>query len=85
MKKFRRLFNRADLTGEEVAMLRGILSQVEWAINCNNFVAIDDTLKATPDRVETNPLSLDGWLRGEVRAVHEVGWEMISINVFKQS
>lgn len=59
MKKFRRLFNRADLTGEEVAMLRGILSQVEWAINCNNFVAIDDTLKATPDRVETNPLSLD--------------------------
>ncbi len=49
MKKFRRLFNRANLTSEEVAMLRGILSQVEWALNCNNSVAIDDTLKLSPD------------------------------------
>jgi tRNA/rRNA methyltransferase len=33
MKKFRRLYNRANLTSEEVAMLRGILSQVEWALS----------------------------------------------------
>lgn len=32
MSKFRRLFNRADPTGTEVAMLRGILRQVTWAI-----------------------------------------------------
>lgn len=32
MQKFRRLFNRAMPTQEEVAMLRGILSQVKWAI-----------------------------------------------------
>ena len=33
MDKFRRLFNRANLTQEELAMLRGILSQMEWALN----------------------------------------------------
>ncbi len=32
MHKLRQLFNRAHLTPEEVAMLRGILRQVEWAI-----------------------------------------------------
>jgi len=32
MEKFRRLFNRAYLSSGEVAMLRGILSQVEWAL-----------------------------------------------------
>ena len=32
MEKFRRLFNRANLSAEEVGMLRGILSQVELAI-----------------------------------------------------
>lgn len=32
MEKFRRLFNRASLTRQEVAMLRGILSQLEWAL-----------------------------------------------------
>ncbi len=32
MEKFRRLFNRANLSPEEVAMLRGILSQIEWII-----------------------------------------------------
>ena len=31
MEKFRRLFNRASLSREEVAMLRGILRQIEWA------------------------------------------------------
>jgi tRNA/rRNA methyltransferase len=30
MEKFRRLFNRANLTQEEVAMLRGILGQMNW-------------------------------------------------------
>ncbi|MFP4007610.1 MAG: RNA methyltransferase [Spirulinaceae cyanobacterium] len=33
MKKFRSVFKRADLTPEEVAMLRGVLRQVDWAIN----------------------------------------------------
>jgi tRNA/rRNA methyltransferase len=30
LKKLRRIYNRADLTPEEVAMLRGILSQIDW-------------------------------------------------------
>lgn len=33
MAKFRLLFNRAQPSTTEVAMLQGILSQVEWAIN----------------------------------------------------
>jgi len=33
MEKFRQLYNRAYLQTHEVAMLRGILRQVEWAIN----------------------------------------------------
>ncbi len=32
MEKFRRLFNRSHLSETEVAMLRGILRQVEWAL-----------------------------------------------------
>jgi len=32
MEKFRRLFNRSQLSSEEVRMLRGILSQVIWAL-----------------------------------------------------
>jgi tRNA/rRNA methyltransferase len=32
MEKFRRLFNRASLSAAEVAMLRGILSQMEWML-----------------------------------------------------
>ena len=31
MEKFRRLYNRANLQSEEVAMLRGILRQIRWA------------------------------------------------------
>lgn len=38
MAKFRLLFNRSQLSTQEVAMLRGILSQVEWAI-CNSAAA----------------------------------------------
>ncbi|HIK12358.1 MAG TPA: RNA methyltransferase [Oscillatoriaceae cyanobacterium M33_DOE_052] len=33
MEKFRRLYNRAGLSADEVAMLRGILSQVRWALS----------------------------------------------------
>lgn len=36
MAKFRRLYNRTDLTREELAMLRGIIRQVKWAINQAN-------------------------------------------------
>jgi tRNA/rRNA methyltransferase len=32
MEKFRRLFNRAQLSTAELAMLRGIVSQMEWAL-----------------------------------------------------
>ncbi len=32
MEKFRQLYNRAQLRTQEVAMLRGILRQVEWAL-----------------------------------------------------
>ena len=31
MEKFRRLYNKANLQPEEVAMLRGILRQIRWA------------------------------------------------------
>ncbi len=37
MEKFRRLFNRAELSTTEVAMLRGILSQVEWALKSRGW------------------------------------------------
>jgi tRNA/rRNA methyltransferase len=33
MQKFRRLFNRAMPGEEEIALLRGVLSQVSWAVN----------------------------------------------------
>ncbi|MGC9526858.1 MAG: RNA methyltransferase [Limnospira sp.] len=49
MEKFRHLFNRAQLSASEVAMLRGILSQVEWALTNLPRDAVDDTLKASPD------------------------------------
>ncbi|WP_107669469.1 RNA methyltransferase [Cyanothece sp. BG0011] len=35
LEKFRRLYNKANLTTEEVALLRGILRQVDWA--CHHF------------------------------------------------
>ncbi len=35
MEKFRRLYNRNALSSEEVAMLRGIIRQVDWAIDLN--------------------------------------------------
>ena len=35
MEKFRRLYNRANLSNQEVAMLRGILRQISWAIESN--------------------------------------------------
>jgi len=37
MQKFRQIFNRVNLTPEELALLRGILRQTEWAIQ-NNVV-----------------------------------------------
>jgi tRNA/rRNA methyltransferase len=36
MEKFRRLYHRANLTVEEVAMLRGILRQIQWAVKQEN-------------------------------------------------
>jgi tRNA/rRNA methyltransferase len=36
MEKFRRLYHRANLTVEEVAMLRGILRQLQWAVEHKN-------------------------------------------------
>lgn len=53
MEKFRRLFNRTHLSKAEVAMLRGILSQVEYAINsAHQSDAVDDTLIASPNSAE---------------------------------
>ncbi|MEB3211473.1 MAG: RNA methyltransferase [Leptolyngbyaceae bacterium] len=43
MKKFRRLFNRAELSVEEVSMLRGILRQVGWATHQKNGTERDAT------------------------------------------
>ena len=36
MEKFRLLFNRSKLSSNEVAMLRGILRQIEWAIQSDS-------------------------------------------------
>jgi len=36
MEKFRRLFNRSQLSNDEVRMLRGILSQVAWALQADS-------------------------------------------------
>lgn len=33
MEKFRRIFNRAEITQEEFALLRGVLSQLNWALS----------------------------------------------------
>ena len=53
MEKFRRLFNRTHLSKAEVAMLRGILSQVEYAINsAHQSETVDDTLIASPNLSE---------------------------------
>lgn len=43
MEKFRRLFNRATPTLEEVAMLRGILRQMEWALQFQPRSVIDSS------------------------------------------
>ncbi len=42
MEKFRRIYNRAGLSNQELAMLRGILSQVEWAISHIKVSSTDD-------------------------------------------
>jgi tRNA/rRNA methyltransferase len=42
MEKFRRIYNRAGLSNQELAMLRGILSQVEWAISHLKVSSTDD-------------------------------------------
>lgn len=43
MEKFRRLFNRTAPTTDEVAMLRGILRQMEWALKFQQtFDGVDD-------------------------------------------
>ena len=42
MEKFRQMFNRAQLKNAEVAMLRGVLSQMEWALSRSNDSLPDD-------------------------------------------
>jgi tRNA/rRNA methyltransferase len=54
MEKFRRLFNRANLSNAEVAMLRGILSQVEWALTTQQELPVHDTLGASSKGLEEN-------------------------------
>ena len=44
MEKFRRLYNRAYPTIDEVAMLRGVLRQTEWAIKTYARSPVSDTL-----------------------------------------
>lgn len=44
MEKFRRLYNRAYPTIEEVAMLRGVLRQTEWAMKTYPRETVSDTL-----------------------------------------
>ncbi|MGB3532565.1 MAG: RNA methyltransferase [Microcoleaceae cyanobacterium] len=58
MEKFRRLFNRANLSDSEVAMLRGILSQVKWALTTQQESSDHDTLRASSSNSEDNPSDL---------------------------
>ena len=44
MEKFRRLYNRAYPTIDEVAMLRGVLRQTEWAMKTYGRDTVSDTL-----------------------------------------
>ena len=44
MEKFRRLYNRAYPTIDEVAMLRGVLRQTEWAMKTYPRETVSDTL-----------------------------------------
>ncbi|HLO52538.1 MAG TPA: RNA methyltransferase [Kamptonema sp.] len=48
MEKIRRLFNRAYPSSEEVAMLRGILRQIDWALRTYPTSAVGDSLDASP-------------------------------------
>jgi tRNA/rRNA methyltransferase len=43
MEKFRHLLNRATPTTGEVAMLRGILRQMEWALQFQPRSVVSDT------------------------------------------
>ena len=50
MAKFRHLYNRAYPTVDEVAMLRGTLRQMEWALKSCAIAPVSDTLDGTlPD------------------------------------
>jgi tRNA/rRNA methyltransferase len=55
MEKFRRLFNRADLSSQEVAMLRGILSQMQWAIQHDRGAANGEV--RSPDESLASPMN----------------------------
>lgn len=55
MQKFRRLFNRALPTTEEVALLRGILSQVSWATQVRSREA--EKGRSAPGLEETKNLT----------------------------
>ncbi|MEO1127116.1 MAG: hypothetical protein AAFX95_24010, partial [Cyanobacteria bacterium J06639_16] len=48
LEKLRRLLYRAEPSEQEVSMLRGILRQVEWALDRASSVAVD-----TVDEAET--------------------------------
>ena len=49
MEKFRRLFNRAAPTTDEVAMLRGILRQMDWALQFQQKSDEVDGLESNED------------------------------------
>ena len=50
MEKFRRLYNRAYPTVDEVAMLRGVIRQTEWGLKSYPRSPVSDTLDgALPD------------------------------------
>ena len=52
MEKFRRLYNRAYPTVDEVAMLRGVLRQTEWGMKSYARSPVSDTLdKALPENL----------------------------------
>lgn len=49
MEKFRRFFNRAAPTNQELAMLRGIFRQMDWALNTTAEPSSDPEVPAASD------------------------------------
>ncbi|MEM6451634.1 MAG: RNA methyltransferase [Cyanobacteria bacterium P01_D01_bin.105] len=54
MRKFRQLLNRANPTSQEVAMLRGILRQTEWALSNRSSPVPSRPVPSRPEQTDSS-------------------------------